>query len=300
MTAPDIFKVTPAYSDSAQNAKDKTAIQTDAWLSIDLVHMGHYEQAQAILLDWALHCREVYGSKKWFRLLPNESSLVMTFKGVSFLESFLLMKDMERYFINFAAWNKEVFPPWVETVYRPCAYGEQRRGENNRGSWGILGCVLSDMILGRDLSPWIDRVDRNHKAAFDSNGKSLIEIHRTNMGIWYFTFTLSAMLRTCQLLNHPRTDNLIKPLTWLWQYIQDPDSWPYRPGQGLWSLFPKLENIIHPTTSTLDRPRPNDEAGALYLAAGKQFGNQEWIDYAQPWPNDPPFPGVNEFRWVRK
>lgn len=290
MNAPDILKIPSAYDDPDGHDKATAVLQTDAWLSLDMAMMGHYEVTKAILSDWALHCREVYGS----RATRTESGLVMTIKGVSFLEAFLVMELME------IDWNKGIFPPWVRTVYRPCAAAEQGWGlENNRATWGILGCILADKILGYDPTPWIDRIDRNFKAAISDDGKMKIEIERTNMGMWYSAFALSALLRSCQLVNHPRIDALLKPLWWLWQYVKDPLSWPYLPGQGIWHFFPNLERKIHPTTDELEILRANDLGGSLYLAAGRQWGIQEWIDYARPWPADPPFPGVNVFRWQR-
>jgi hypothetical protein len=281
MTAPDIFRVADAYDNPEQAIIDKALIQQDAWGCYDAAIRGDYQEAQKILLDWALHCREVQGK---------ESRLVMSFKGQLFLESWLIMKDMD--------WNKMVFPPWVYTVFRPCAESIYWEG-NNQGAWGILGCVLSDMVLnkGKVSIRRYDRISEWLDDAIAPDGTMKIEILRTNSGMWYSYFALAPILRACQLTRHPRIDDLRKPLAWLFNYCLNPDSWPYKPRQYFWWLFPRLQRKIHPYEDKVDIPRDNDWAGSLYSEAGRYFNVPEWSAWAKPWPNDPPYPGVNIFRW---
>jgi len=274
MHVPSSFYVTPYYKDNTQHDRDVEPLRVDAHTAYDASKQSggmNEKVASTILLDWALQCSEV---------VNKEAKFTMTFIGHLFLETYLNL-DPE-------SWNSGVFLPWVDIIYRECAEQSYWKN-NNHGSWGILGCILSDKILNRNCKRHEARLADHMDQSWDSVGVMTHEIKRTNSGIWYSYFSLAPMLRACQLLNSPLIKRLESPLLWLFYYSKYPHRWPYRPMTGILGW---LQNIVYPHADALQLPRTNDWPANLFLAAGQEFDNQRWKDYA----NRPLQGGVHIFR----
>jgi len=263
---PKELYITPAYYNPEKCSRDKAQLQMDAWACWDLYAAGHHSAALDRLLAWT-DCQ---------KLVNHEAKLVMTFKGQLFLDVY------QRVGVHMP-----IFEEWVAHVYRPGAY-EFYRENNNLGAWGLLGCSLADSILNQPMLPHVHRFYTYIVDATDKDARMKYEIKRTNSGIWYSYFALAPLLRAAQVLD---TEHwmLYRPLDWLWQYMKDPDSWPYRPKKGIAGF---IQNMMHPHAKELERPRPNDWGGNLYWEAGSIFGRFDW----RTWSAGPPFYGVNIFR----
>jgi hypothetical protein len=266
LTAPERLYITPAYLDPAQAQKDKAQLEVDSLWAYDRTVDGYADTAIAILDDWATHNKV---------LVNHEAKLIMTFKGILFLEVYLLLG------------KPESFPSWVEKVYRPGAqalYSEQ----NNQGAWGLLGCAMSDVILGRPTGTHLYRYAEFISKATDDVGKMKIEILRTNSGMWYSYFALLPLLRTAILLDADEW-MLFPALKWLWQYVEHPETWPYKlkPGLRGW-----IQRMIHPCALDVELPRKDDWPANLYYVASTIFNRPEWAAWGDP----PPYRGVHLFR----
>lgn len=253
MSIPERFYVTPYYKNRTQHDLDTAPLFRDS-------HRAYDVQRTDIIQAWALGCSEV---------VNKEAKFTMTFMGHLFLETYL-STDTD-------SWNSGVFPPWVEYVYKPCAETFYWKA-NNQGSWGILGCILSDIVLGRDCKRHEQRIAQHMSYSWDELGVMTQAVKRTNSGIWYSYFSLAPLLRACHLLKSPLIEYLKVPLRWLFHYTLFPDKWPYRPRTGILGW---LQRMLYPHSDKLELPRRNDWPANLFLAAGQHFGEQEWIDYAQ-------------------
>lgn len=267
---PSRFYVTPYYWDPVKNDQDKAPLQKDAWACYDLAVSGNHEEAQKIMLDWALGCREV---------VNGEAHFVMTFKGQLFLESYLMGDP--------AFWNSKVFSIWVERVYRKSAM-KFYQDSDNQASWGILGTILSDLILGKSQEENRNRLWEHIEKSVGSGGVMVEEVKRTNSGIWYSYFSLAPLLRSCQLIDPSMSSLLIRPLNWLFSYCQNPTSWPYKPKTGFLGWWEKL---WYPRADTLLLPKKDNWPANLFYEAGVHFNRSEWKNWGTP-----PWPGVNIFR----
>jgi len=275
MTAPAHLYITPAYLNPAQADKDKAQLQQDSLWAYDQAWLGPdlwVEDPRHQLLDWATNNKS---------LVNMEANLVMSFKGQLFLEAYRLLT---------ARWELPRIPEfeaWVKNVYRPGAEAIYPR-YSNWGAWGLLGCTLSDIILKWDRSSNIFRFNQLISKATDDHGALWIEEGRTNSGIWYSYFTIAPILRVAQLLPVDKY-MLYDPLCWLWQYVVNPQSWPYKPKTGIWGF---IQNIFKPHASQLELPRKDDWPANLYYVAGLIFDRVDWRTWGQP----PPYKGTNIFR----
>jgi hypothetical protein len=266
---PEKLYITPAYTGGDQGTLDKKPLERDAWDCWDRYSAGDVKGAMSLLLDWT-QCRV---------LLNDEAKLVMTYKGQLFLDVY---RRLGVHCPGFVDWVRTVYRPGAESVYYE---------KNNRGAWGLLGCALADRILNRPMLPHIYRYYHLIAGATDNENRLYIECKRTNSGMWYSYFFLAPLLRVSQIIP---TDPwmLYGALDWLWQYILNPDSWPYRPKTGIAGW---IQSKLYPHATELERPRKNDWPGNLYQVAGKIFGRGDWSNWAESsW--RPPFPGVNIFR----
>jgi len=268
MTAPTNLFITPAYLNPAQSERDKAQLWQDCAWAYDQAFLGpsHWVQdPQNILSDWADHNKS---------LVNTEACLVMTYKGQLFLEAYLLLIN------RWGFQRMKNFEDWVASVFRGGAAMIYSR-YSNWGAWGLLGCTLADTILGKSLVPHSNRFNELISKATDDHGALWIEAERTNSGMWYSYFCLAPMLRVAQLLPVDKW-MLYDPLCWLWQYVLDPQSWPYKPKKGFWGF---IQNIFKPHASKLELPKKNDWPGDLYHVAGIEFERNDWRD----WGTGPPY-----------
>lgn len=268
MSVPSSLYITPYYKDPQAYEADVAQLRSDAHDAYDSSFLGDYRTVGEILSAWALNCSEAINREAKFHLV---------WMGHLFLEAYLNTPTDE--------WNSGIFPPWVDNVYRR-AVMDVYNHNNNQGSWGILGAVLADIIVGKEPKLHIDRFNRHLSQSWNGGGALIHEIKRTNSGIWYEYFSLAPMLRTCQLLDIPVTI-LFKPLQFLWTYTSFPEAWPYKLPKG---IFGKIWRWLYPCSDELELPRPVDWPANLFLEAGKgleqspdlyhQIVAREWKEYA--------------------
>jgi hypothetical protein len=144
---PETLYITPAYWDPAANDRDKAQLQADSLWCYDRALAGDWQEVSRIVRNWALINKGCAN---------REAKLVLTFKGQLFLEAYLLGGGRDH----------DVFPAWVAKVFRPSArefYGEG----NNQGAWGLLGCILADLVLGNDVQRHAGRFYEYVSAATD-------------------------------------------------------------------------------------------------------------------------------------
>jgi len=273
MRIPDRLYITPYYKDPVQNEIDQAPLEHYAALAYDEARWKDPLEAQDILGRWGRTCLEVVNS---------EAKFAMVYWGSLFLEAYLLMDPVE--------WNSEEFLIWVDRVYRPCAL-ESYYKTNNHGSWGILGTVLADLVLGKYIGPHQLRLAEHIQGNIESDGSMPREDRRTNSGPWYRYFSLAPMLRSCQLLGSTGYAEMLRPaLVNYFQYCLNPESWPYRLPGGIRGWFWRK---LYPCADELEIPKPDNWPGNLYLAAGRELDVPEWIAWAKP-----PF-WMNIYREIR-
>jgi len=271
MTAPTNLYITPAYWNPTQADKDKAQLWKDVGWAYDCAHSGDFSETVPVLLDWAVHNETLVN---W------EAKLIMTFKGQLFLESYLMLPDELK---------MPEFPDWVYDVYLPGALTLWKEN-NNQGAWGLLGRTLANIVLGYDQQVCIDRYYQIISKATDNTGCLYIETLRTNSGMWYSYFFLAPLLRVAQLL--PVEQYMLTPaLEWLWQYVQHPETWPYKLAP-VWTPKGMWQRLVHPCASQVELPRKDDWPANLYWVAGKMFNRPDW----QYWGNPPRY-WTNIFRF---
>lgn len=269
MTAPERLYLDPAYglfSPSKASQEAEAQLWQDAGWCYDQAWLGPEKwPATPILVDWATHNKV---------LVNKEAKLVMTFKGQLFLESFLLLPN-----------KPKEFPNWVATVYRPGAKSQwDNERWSNRAAWGLLGLVLSDLILGLPLAEHERNFTLFVSQMTDSRGVMVEEIKRTNSGMWYSAFCLSALLRVAQLLPNTNKYLLLPPLNWLWNYTLHPETWPYKLAP-IWTPKGIYQRLFYACAKEVELPRKNDWPANLFHVAGKEFNCPEWTT----WGTGPPY-----------
>jgi len=270
---PDKLYVTPYYKNKYEYEASVHKLRTDAHKAYDAAFHRDVDTAANILLAWSLRCSEAVNF---------EAKLHLVWMGHLFLEASLLMPEDE--------WNSGVFAPWVDLVYRE-AVQSVYWDDDNKGSWGILGAILTDLVTKGAYFSHIDRLLRHMSQSWEDDGTLVHEVKRTNSGIWYSYFSLAPMFRACDLLSYEGVgpEMLLAPLNFLWTYTRFPNKWPYRLPRGFMGWFWKL---LYPCSDKLEMPNPKDWPANLLLEAGKKLGIQKWIDYADLPLND----GIHIFR----
>lgn len=268
MAAPDTLFITPYYKNRDKHRADKLALETDAIQAYDSALRGDVDGAAKILVNWSIHCQNIANA---------EAKLVLTYMGQLFLEAYLLMDP--------DSWNSRVMLPWVERVYRRQAE-IMAKYKNNWGCWGLLGLVLSDVILDVGKNQHFPDLWGRLKDSIGPEGQMVHEVTRTESGIFYSYFALAPLFRTCQLFGYP--DLVEKGLNWLFKYSVEPETWPYHAAHG---FFAKIEQWLYPHSPSLVSPRRNTWPANLFAEAGAVLNNKEWMYYP-----DYPIYGVNIFR----
>ena len=261
MTAPTNLYIAPAYLFPKQSDKDKAQLWQDAGWAYDCAYQGRPELTTPILYNWAVNNK---------KLVNWEAKLVMTFKGQLFLDAYLMLPS---------GYQPKEFPTWVQNVYLPGAmtvYPEN----NNRGAWGLLGSVLSNKILGypQELNTfrYYEIISNN------TNDDGLVKDgpERTNSGMWYSYFFIAPLLKVAQIL--PVEKYMLKPaLDWLWKYVQNPETWPYKPAP-IWTPKGIYQRLFQACAAKVELPRKDDWPANLYWVAGDMFEQPEWKQWGNP------------------
>jgi len=260
---PRHLHITPYYQDKAAHDRDAALIKACSHYAYDYAREEPDNVAK--LLDrWS----------RDFGLPANdEARLATVFLGQLMLEAYLRMDR--------PGWLEGQFRPWVRAVYRPCA-DDESSFDNNRGSWGFLGLVLSDLVLGEDHLRRRDVVLEHMVNQWDFDGRMAEPPLRTRSGLWYGYFNLAPLLRVAQL-GVVSVEELRRPLEWLWPYCLEPRSWPYLKPPWPWRLpfLKKLWYVRFPCSGTLDTPSRQGWPANLYHEAGLLLGVADWCRYAQ-------------------
>lgn len=261
---PRHLHVTPYYQDGEAHDRDLALIKACAHYAYDYAREEPDNVAR--LLDrW---------SRDFGLPVNDEARLATVFLCQLMLEAYLRMDR--------PGWLEGQFRPWVRAVYRPCAEAEAR-ANNNRGSWGLLGLVLSGLVLGEARFEWKEMALDHMASQWDCDGRMYEPPLRTRSGLWYGYFNLAPLLRVAQL-GVVNLEELRPPLRWLWQYCYSPWSWPYLKPPWPWRL-PLLRRAWYarfPCSDTLDTPSRYDWPANLYHEAGLLLGVVDWCRYAQP------------------
>lgn len=274
------LRITPYYLSAAKHDADLAYLKVCAHAAYDGVDL-YPGPTQAFLRDWARHCK--------LSEISGDGAFSLVFIGQLFLEAYLKLEKSN----TLDSYTKGLFQPWVEAVFKRCA----RRfidEHNNRGSWGILGMVLADLVTGHDPADYWGRIAQHCKDNWNGSGEMRLEVKRTNSGLWYSYFSLAPLLRACQLSKYPAIGDLKRPLYWLWGFCRCNSEmlkqiWPHKLP---WGPFGWVWRKLYPCADELELPRRNDWPANLFAAAGHQFGYEPWRNYPVYPIND----GVHIFR----
>lgn len=261
MSAPERLYLTPAYSPFNHGQSDavRNQLWQDAAWAYDSAYEGNYEAAVVPLKDWGINNKT---------LVNYEAKLVVCFKASLMAEAYRMLPS---------GMKPSVFRDWIWKVYLSQAvlsvYGEW----NNRGAWGLLGRVLANDILGLDQRECMDRFDEIIAGNTEDDGLVKDGPERTNSGMWYSYFFLAPLLRVAQLLPVEKY-MLYTPISWFWEYVEHPETWPYKPAPW-WTPQGAYQRLFQACAKDVELPRKNDWPGDLYYVAGKEFNHPEWVTW---------------------
>lgn len=256
---PNIFTPTDYYSDIDQARIDRKRIFEDSTKSYLAAKAKDYSTVKDILLSWASINRGVGN---------NEGRSIMLYRGHLFLKAYLMLGE-----------KLPLFESWVINVFEQCAddlYGRK----NNYGSWAILGKALSHKVKFGSLEDghvfW-DRIDSYLDNCSTNDGRMWRECLRTNSGIWYSYFALAPLFEAIYLTRYPDVGQFLKCLSWLFQYANNPQSWPYKPLPWILGI---IQGWIWPHCKELEMPHCWGWPGNLFKVAGEYFNIEAWSKYA--------------------
>lgn len=271
--------IPPYYKDYEGNRAAQRILdeQTNATLYWSLMYRLHNKQeieyalkTETFLLTWALNFNDVKN---------HEALLYMVYKGHKFLTAYDHITEYN--------WNRVPFQIWIDSIYKGLAE-KLIKMPNNQGSWGWLGFIHSLVITERPLRPYLDKFVNHIKTNIDYNtGEMVLEVKRTNSGMWYSYFSLAPMLMTCAIFRRYLEEDLlllIEPaLDWLFKFCLNPDSWPHRPARG---LLGKIQRLMYPCSNNLQIPMSFNWPGNMYEIASWLFYHkpewEEWINPSRP------------------
>ncbi len=218
----------------------------------------------------------------------DDSSLVMSYAGVAFIQSAELLQ-------NYSGWNasdKAQFKSWVSDVFLDKVANANKMRTNNWGMWGVLGSISAYHYLDdpAHVRSEIDLIKAKIDAQIASNGAITEEVKRGASGLQYTYFYLAPLTAAAQvaldsegvdLFNwvSPQGKTIKSALDYLLYYMQHPSSWPY-------AANPELPSASDPWPSNLFEAMANYYPDPAYeaFAASKRPLMQTGHHYAWTFP----------------
>ncbi|MBI4837237.1 MAG: alginate lyase family protein [Candidatus Portnoybacteria bacterium] len=269
-----VLDIPPYYTNYRSNRKAVAALENDTHaalvlsLAYRLTGFDKYAiKATDFMAAWSSNCREAKSG---------ESKLYLVYGGFRFLRAYQYLENFD--------WNRGPFKVWLQHVYRPAAE-EIKKSANNWGSWGHLGCIMTDSILAPEfLDRDADDLEAHIKRSIGPNGILVYETKRTLAGIWYSYFSLAPMFRAAMELDRHGSKNLysliLPGFDWFFRYCVDPDSWPYRPLPG---FLGEIQKQIWPHAGYLQKPYvKNGWPAHLLETAARVYDRPQWLQWVQP------------------
>jgi hypothetical protein len=235
-------------------------------------------KAIAILLAWATVNKSVSGA---------DGDLVVLYTGVPLLYA----ADLVMNHGSFAASDRAIFSGWASAVFEKSAQAIKER-PNNWGEWGTLG-VVARAGLANDtakLATEVARIQGRIASHIDASGELPEENKRTNSGMWYTFFALTAMTTAAQIAKNVIGANLfgyVAPngrtirlaLEREFHYAEHPDQWPYRLPAG---IAGDVWRQLYPCDDEVQIPTPGGWPGSLFEIMSDVYGVAAWKDWVEP------------------
>jgi hypothetical protein len=261
---PKELYVTPYYMNPAKSAEESRELMEDSWNAYDRRYTN--PEFSVSVLRKGSECTKMLNIEAHLKMVVHGSLLLTTYLDLHYTDP--------------------KFEEWVYETYATSCFIFSP-GNTNMACWSMLGRVLRDVVLhGRSMAGDGVRALLSHIT--DSDGVMIYEIKRTNSGIWYSYYALAPLFKAASLCG---VDPWLfhKPLSWLWKYVQHPQTWPYTPKRGFLGW---IQNLLFPHSSGLELPRKDDWPANLFYVAGRVLSNDDWLH----WGNPPPYGGVDIFR----
>lgn len=297
-----VFDVPGGYVDPDGQAAAKERLRQDAFaayaaaLGYQLADTAakrreHATRAAAILDAWAAVNTEVTG---------DDGDLVLMYAGVTLIYA----ADLIMGFDGWTAQRRAAFRYWAASVYWDSAMDIEGRA-NNWGAWGTLGAVAVAALVGNGpaLAERIGNLQQRIADSIDANGELPEENRRTNSGMWYTYFALTAMTAAAHIVRNvagvdlfaytaPTGRSLRLALERDFYYALDPEAWPYLLPDGLEG---ELWRALYPCADEVELPTVTGWPGPLFEIMADVYQAPAWRDWVV---DARPLTGYHAWRYV--
>ena len=280
------FNVPGAYTDPEGQRLAKGRLRTDAFAAYSLAlasqlvadadaRMRYAAKATEFLDAWASVTTRVSGA---------DGDLVMMYAGVPLLYAADLLLHAD-------VWPEERrsrFTYWSSTVFWNSAHAIKDRA-NNWGAWGTLGAVASAALVGNaaTLADETGRLAKRIEEQIDANGELPEENKRTNSGMWYTYFALTAMTAAAHIIKNvtgadlfsyvaPNGRSLRLALDRHFFYAEHPEAWPYILPDGIEG---EIWRALYPCADEVELPTVTGWPGPLFEIMSDLYGVAAWREW---------------------
>lgn len=284
------FDIPFYYADPGPSQAAKEGLRQDALAAYALalgyqlgataaIRDAHAAKAIAFLDGWASINTKVSGP---------DGDLVVLYTGVPLLYA----ADLVWRFPGWPAARRAAFLAWVADVFRKSADAIKTR-TNNWGDWGTLGVVASAALAGdpATIATEVARIQGRVATDIDAVGELPEENKRTNSGMWYTFFALTAMTTAARIAANvtgvdltsytaPNGRTIRLALERAFFYAQHPDQWPYHLPDG---VAGQVWRQLYPCDDTVQMPTPQGWPGTLFEIMSDVYQVQAWEAYVEPY-----------------
>jgi len=282
------FDIPFYYGDPEASQAAKEGLRQDA--------MAAYALALGYQLADEAAARDLYASKAlefldaWAAVNKSVSGddgdLVVIYTGIPLLYAADLVWGYE----GWDATSRDAFVGWVSGVLQPSAEAIKDRA-NNWGDWGTLGVVASTALRADTASVLgeADRIRARIASEIAENGELPEENKRTNSGMWYTFFAMTAMTTAAHIVRNttgqdlfgyvaPNGRSIELALDQEFFYAVHPEQWPYPLPDG---LAGELWQLLYPCDDTIQLPTPGGWPGTLFEVMSDAYGVAEWESWVE-------------------
>lgn len=284
---PTDYNVPGYYQDKEGHRAAKKPLDETGDAAYSLALLYHFTgdfkyatKAAELVTTWGTKNKSISGT---------DGRLTMMYLGIHLLLAADLIMDYQGWSVTdkqtFLAWLSNVFVPATQSIRSADATKDHRF--TNWGAWSYLGAVSAASLLNNKqmLAQETENIKLYISNAIASNGELPEENKRKKSGMWYTYFALAPITAAIYVIKNNGGEDLFKyqspngrsvklALDKLFTYCLNPNSWPYMSG-GF------IDDLLNPSSSELEVPKPNDWPGNLYEAMSKIYGEGSWENWIQ-------------------
>ncbi|MBN2377984.1 MAG: alginate lyase family protein [Sedimentisphaerales bacterium] len=260
--------------------KDKLSKDAFAAYTLALAYQLEKNESKSSYADKAIEILNAWADTNR-RITGFDGDLTACYCGVPMVHAAELLTNYQNWFQQ----DREDFKKWLSNTLLKSAHRIKRKNDNH-GCWGLYTSLACNHYLDNtvEFQKDIALLEVKISKMIDRKGELPSENKRTNSGMWYTYFALCPLTCSSSIatnatgkdyFNYTSEDgkSLKSALDALFNYCEDPDSWPYEKPTGLTGIF---YNTFNPSADYIKKPRPDSWPGNLYEVMLSYYHEEEW------------------------